>query len=81
MLAYWDRHDNFLLIADVGKTCSVVIIPKEIRFRKVAQFKCLIKQLICYFCRTVGFTAISFNTMCFRDLKVPEDKANVDDMR
>lgn len=33
--------------------------PKEIRFRKVAQFKCLIKQLICYFHRTVVFTAVS----------------------
>lgn len=59
MLAYYDWHDNFLLIADVGKTCSIVIIPKEISFRKVAQFKCLIKQLTCYFRRTVVFTAIS----------------------
>jgi len=59
MLAYWDCHDNFVLIADVGKTCSTVIIPKEMRFRKVVQFKCLIKQLICYFHRNVDFTALS----------------------
>lgn len=52
---------QFLLVADVGKTSSTVSIPKEIRFK--AQFKRIIKELICYFHRTDVFTAISF-TQC-----------------